>query len=58
MALDIKAKLKERDPGTVNKRRKKLILLLVIAAIAAGVSFALNAFFNVEGSRSIKVSAT
>ena len=56
MALDIKTKLRDRDPVTVGKRRKRLVLLLIIIAIASGAAFAFNAFFNVEGSRSIKVS--
>lgn len=56
MALDIKSKLKDRDPAKVTKRRKKLFLLLVAVAAVSGASLAYNTFFSPEGIRNIKVS--
>ena len=57
MALDIKANLKDKSPGAVKARRKKLAFaLLALAVIAASGIFIYKAFDRIEGLRTIKVS--
>lgn len=56
MALDIKTKMKDRDPGKVKKTRKKLLMILAVVAIASGASYAFNMIYNVAVTRTIKVS--
>ncbi len=57
MALDIKANLKDKSPGAVKSRRKKLALaLLAIVVIAGSGVFIYKAFDRIENLRTIKVS--
>lgn len=57
MTLDIKANLKDKSPGAVKARRKKLALaFLAVAVIAGSGVFIYKAFEKIENLRTIKVS--
>ncbi|MBU0605924.1 MAG: efflux RND transporter periplasmic adaptor subunit [Candidatus Omnitrophica bacterium] len=57
MALDIKAIFRDKSPGAVKARRKKLALAFLAVAVTAGSGiFIYNAFNRIENLRTIKVS--